>query len=95
MTGKVDSVFLCWVVRGAKLNLREDIFVDVKCESGTLGSAMLSLNDGTKETGNLLGAYWVTLGGVTSVIVIGMVGAIGSGSVAFLKISDKWKRAFK
>ena len=95
MTGKVDSGFLCRDGRGEKCNFSGCIFADTKCEPGTLGSAKRGPTNGNKGTFTLRGTYWGTLGSVWSGIDICMVSAFGSGSVACLKISAKWKRAWR
>ena len=56
-----------------------------------LNCATCGLNYWTKETGTL-GAYWVTLRGFMSVFGIVMMGTIGSGSVACLKMYAKQRR---
>ena len=71
----VGSGFFYCGGRGEKCTFSGDIFVDTKCEPGTLGSAKRGPNDGTEETGILGGAYWGTLGGVLA--------GIGGGPESF------------
>ena len=78
VTGKVGSIFFFWRGRGEECNFSGDIFgIAVGTIIGTIGdsvgytkykpfnliSAKNKPNDETKETGNLGGSYWGTLGG--------------------------------